>query len=243
MVETNLDYPGNGCGKRGTFPLRAPPNEYFRYFRMPEPPGNSPENPGTFVVEARRIALDYGTFSLAPSYLHKTPWKDDSILQTLYKTGLALSSDPRDKVYTILNLASDGATLVPQPNYNLSTFEVYTRLVIRIIETTNRLDILSIADPVVYSKILCDKLPSWVPDFSQRTASTINSSISSLKPVAADGGASGAVELKLNSVGKKSNHSSPRSIRVRAILRLNASCCSGMDFIQSKYVPLRLKAN
>jgi len=43
------------------------------------------------------IVLDYGTFSLAPSYLRETPWVDNSILQTLYKTGLALSSDPRDK--------------------------------------------------------------------------------------------------------------------------------------------------
>ena len=51
------------------------------------------------------------------------------------------------------------------------------------------------------------------------------------------------MELKRDSVGKKSNHSSPPPIRVRAITRLKASCSSRRDFNQSKYVPLKLKAN
>ncbi|KAE9365790.1 hypothetical protein N431DRAFT_562510 [Stipitochalara longipes BDJ] len=133
------------------------------------------------------IILDYGTFSLAPSYLRQSPWIDNSILQTLYKTGLAVSSDPRDKIYAILNLANDGAKLVPRPDYKLSAAEVFTQLVSRIIQTTNRLDVLSLASPTVYPRILGDELPTWVPDFSQRATSTINSSLSSLRPVSADG--------------------------------------------------------
>src|SRR6266436_4147363 len=62
-------------------------------------------------------------------------------------------------------------------------------------------------------------------------------------PMSTRRGEEGSVELKRDSVGKKSNHSSPLPMRVRAIMRLKASCSSGMDFNQSKYVPLKLKAN
>ncbi|KAN0090561.1 HET domain containing protein [Hyaloscypha variabilis] len=132
------------------------------------------------------IVLEYGTFSLASSYLRQTPWIDNSILQTLYKTGLALASDPRDKIYAVLNLASDGAKLIPRPDYKLSTAVVYTQLVISIIQSTNRLDVLSLASSTVYPRTLDEELPSWVPDFSQRATSSINSSFSSLRPVSAD---------------------------------------------------------
>jgi hypothetical protein len=68
------------------------------------------------LLKQEAIVLEYGTFSLASSYLRQTPWIDKSILQTLHKTGLALSSGPRDKIYAVLNLASDGAKLIPRPD-------------------------------------------------------------------------------------------------------------------------------
>jgi hypothetical protein len=139
------------------------------------------------LLKQEGLVLEYGTFSLARAYLHRDPWKDDSLLRTLYKTGLALSSDPRDKVYAILNLASDGAKIVPHPDYKWSIAETYKQAVVNIIRTSNRLDILSLAGLPVYPRTLDIELPSWVPDFSHRATSTINSSISSLKPVSADG--------------------------------------------------------
>ena len=138
------------------------------------------------LLKQEGLILDYGTFSLARAYLHKDPWKDNSLLHTLYKTGLALSSGPRDKVYAVLNLASDGAKVVPHPDYKLSVAETYKQAVVNIIMSSNRLDILSLAGVLVYPTLNI-VLPSWVPDFSLRATSTVNSSISVLKPVSADG--------------------------------------------------------
>ncbi|PQE03876.1 hypothetical protein CJF30_00006585 [Rutstroemia sp. NJR-2017a BBW] len=139
------------------------------------------------LLKKEGIVLDYGTFSLASAYLHREPWKDGSLLHTLYKTGLALASDPRDKVYAILNLASDAVQVVPRPDYRLSIAEIYKQAVVNIIRKSNRLDILSLAGFTVYPRILDIGLPSWIPDFSDRATSTMNSSISSLTPVSADG--------------------------------------------------------
>jgi len=59
--------------------------------------------------------------------------------------------------------------------------------VTRIIQATNRLDVLNLASSTVYPRTLGSELPSWVPDFNQRATSTINSSFSSLRSVSADG--------------------------------------------------------
>ncbi|PQE13628.1 heterokaryon incompatibility protein [Rutstroemia sp. NJR-2017a BVV2] len=147
------------------------------------------------LLKQEGLILDYGTFSLASAYLYRESWKYDSLLCTLYRTGLALASDPRDKVYAILNLASDAAKVVSRPDYRLSIAETYKQAVVNIIRTSNRLDILSLAGFTVYPRILDIELPSWIPDFSHRATSTMNSSISSLTPVSADGNSAATVSF------------------------------------------------
>jgi hypothetical protein len=48
----------------------------------------------------------------------------------------------------------------------------------------------------VYPRVLDIDLPSWVPDFSHRASATINSSISSLKPVSVDSNPVSTVSFK-----------------------------------------------
>ena len=133
------------------------------------------------------IVLDYDTFSLARAYLRPSTWNNMPLLSALYRTGMALSTDPRDKIYSVLNLAYDGAKIVPSPDYSVSVEEVNKKLVISIVQKTKRLDVLSLASLPVYPRKLDMQFPSWVPDWTYRVTSTINSRIAAVSPVWADG--------------------------------------------------------
>lgn len=129
------------------------------------------------------IVLEYDAFSLARAYLRQKNWKRASLLQALYRTGMSLSSEPRDKIYAVLNLVQDGGKIVPQPNYSLSIRDVYKGLVVSMVRETGRLDVLSLAGLPVYPRKLRIDLPTWATDWSCRVTSTINSSIGEVKPV------------------------------------------------------------
>jgi hypothetical protein len=69
------------------------------------------------------IVLDYDTFSLARAIFDKqlgVPFPSSA----LYRTGMALCTDPRYKLFAVLNLAYDSAKIVHRPNYTLSVDEV-----------------------------------------------------------------------------------------------------------------------
>jgi Heterokaryon incompatibility protein (HET) len=134
------------------------------------------------------IVLDYDTFSLARAYLRPTTWSTISLLQALYRTGMALCTDPRDKIFAVLNLAYDGAKIVPNPDYTIPVDQVYKQLAVSLIKETGRLDILSLANLPVYPRQLDMPVPSWVPDWTFRVTSTINSRIAAVRKVWADKG-------------------------------------------------------
>ena len=77
---------------------------------------------------------------------------------------MALSSEPRDKIYAVINLAEDEKKIVPHPNYSLSTQKIFMQLVVDIDKQTSRLDILSFAGLPVYSQELDSQLPTWMPN-------------------------------------------------------------------------------
>lgn len=127
--------------------------------------------------------LEYDTFSLAYAYLQQENWREMTLLQALYRTGMSLSSEPRDKIYAVLNLAQDGDKIVPQPDYSLSIRDIYKQLVVSMVKQTHRLDVLSLTGLPVYPRKLDIDLPSWATDWSYRNTNTINSSIGDVKPV------------------------------------------------------------
>ena len=73
------------------------------------------------------------------------------------------STDPRDKVFALLNICSDPTSALIQPDYSLDKSEVFTKVASAIIQTGQgpRL-LLNAGVPDQTSS-----LPSWVPDWSQ----------------------------------------------------------------------------
>jgi hypothetical protein len=132
------------------------------------------------------IVLEDDIFSLARAYLRPTTWSQISVLRALYRTGMALSTDPRDKIYAILALAYDGAKIVPNPDYTLSIEEIFKQLVISLVKEIGRLDVLSVANLPVYPRKLDISLPSWVPDWTYRVTNTVNSRVAAVRAVWAD---------------------------------------------------------
>ena len=73
------------------------------------------------------------------------------------------ASDDRDKVYALLGLAHTfGMKIGLTPDYTLTTAEVYTRTVIKMVEASNSLTILLGNQ----EKNRHPELPSWVPDLT-----------------------------------------------------------------------------
>jgi hypothetical protein len=87
------------------------------------------------------------------------------LLQMLYHTRPTQSSDPRDKIYGLLGVASDGPVIVPHPNYSHSVIEVHTELFKNMTRVRKNLDWLSLA----YDHGKDSKLPSWCPDLTKQS--------------------------------------------------------------------------
>lgn len=71
------------------------------------------------------------------------------------------SSDPRDKVYSLLGICSDYDRTGITPNYETPVAEVYTSVAVKLIEADGTLDLFSSIHP---GKGI--SLPAWVPDWS-----------------------------------------------------------------------------
>ena len=71
------------------------------------------------------------------------------------------SSDPRDKIFALLNLADPSDRLRCKADYSLSVTEVYAQTALHIIRTTKKL--------TIFGSITgrSETLPSWVPDWSR----------------------------------------------------------------------------
>ena len=115
---------------------------------------------------------------------------------------MALSSEPRDKIYAVINLVKDEKKTVPHPNYSLSIQKIFTQLVVDMVKQTGRLDILSFAGLPVYSQELGSQLPTWVPNWSYRPVSTMKSYVGDVKPVWTDRNSKAVVTFRENHAGK-----------------------------------------
>lgn len=85
------------------------------------------------------------------------------IMIALSYTKYHLTTDPRDKVYGILALTTDGSELIGNPSYGEPTEDLYIRLTRSLISTRKRLDFMSFKAPVRNYDL---KLPSWALDLS-----------------------------------------------------------------------------
>ena len=73
------------------------------------------------------------------------------------------STDPRDKVFALLNLCSDPKSALIQPDYNTATSEVFTKVACAIVKAGQGPRLLLNAGVLDQAS----SLQSWVPDWSQ----------------------------------------------------------------------------
>ena len=87
-----------------------------------------------------------------------------SMLSLVQRHRITLATDPRDKIFAFIGIASDGSgnALCTQPDYHRLYPEVYWDFTVQMLEQERNLDILSIP-----SGFRAKCLPTWVPDFSR----------------------------------------------------------------------------
>jgi hypothetical protein len=146
-------------------------------------------------LEATRVGdgsrLEDGTYGFRLGTNSTETIKSIPILSMFDATRRSESSDPRDKIYAILDIAKrdihDTDLVSPYrrpliPNYHLETAEVYFEAAWYILLSSNHLDLLSrtnVCSGDEDSGLRTRSLPSWVPDW----ALTVNgTSMWSLKP-------------------------------------------------------------
>jgi len=77
-----------------------------------------------------------------------------------------MCSDPRDRIYGLQGLASDGDCFGP-PDYTISISELYIKVASIMVHTHQNLDILHTSPPRSSNTPDGIVLPSWVPDWGQ----------------------------------------------------------------------------
>lgn len=86
----------------------------------------------------------------------------DALLELLIKCRFRQASDPRDKVYALLGLLDGHASALGiEPEYGLSTSQVYRLAAKKLLLHSDHLDLLGACVPTANRE-----LPSWVPDWS-----------------------------------------------------------------------------
>lgn len=110
------------------------------------------------------------------------------------------ASDPRDKVFAFLHLATETPGL--QPNYHASVKEVYMGATTLLLDDHN-LTVLSYVQD--HADTTVPDLPSWVPDFSVPLGQTPFVAHDGSSPYSASGSTIGPANFRLTAIDKKNN--------------------------------------
>ena len=94
-------------------------------------------------------------------HLTKARVNGSTLSSLLWNTWDRVSTDPRDKVYTMLGLVGEAEDVSVAPDYSKSMEQVYREVARDIIVKQGQIDILLAASGIDGN----DDLPSWVPDW------------------------------------------------------------------------------
>jgi hypothetical protein len=89
--------------------------------------------------------------------------KPVSLLDAIYRSRYALSTDPKDKIYGLLGLVHDGRAFIPEPNYRQSLADTYTNFSKALIKKGFPLDLIYLRTS---HRRVTELLPSWVVDWN-----------------------------------------------------------------------------
>ncbi|KAL2040278.1 hypothetical protein N7G274_007181 [Stereocaulon virgatum] len=78
-------------------------------------------------------------------------------------------SDPKDRIYALLNLVRDEITVDLKPDYSKTATQVFQDVVLRELATHNTLDLLTHCE----LQGVLEEVPSWVPNFSAPNKSNL----------------------------------------------------------------------
>jgi hypothetical protein len=92
----------------------------------------------------------------------REPVQEMTVLRLLVRHRAASATDPRDKVFGLLGLVTEGMKMSIKVDYSLDVVDVYVNVAISVIEGSKDLDILSVPRPA-HTNVT---LPSWAPDWS-----------------------------------------------------------------------------
>ncbi|RYC64535.1 hypothetical protein CHU98_g1687 [Xylaria longipes] len=118
-----------------------------------------------------RVIPDGGTLLVTSAPARTILWMRQrhgtfDLLQALYHLRPSQVTDPKDKIYGILGLASDSESIVPHPDYAASLTQIYVSLLSNTTAVRGDLDWLTL----VHSYNSSVDKPSWLPDLSKKTS-------------------------------------------------------------------------
>lgn len=97
-----------------------------------------------------------------------------SIFDLMLSTGTMDTSEPRDRLYSLLNLPLVEMEWVPLPNYNLSPMEVFRDFAILDLLHNNSMRAISWAGLQNLDELPDSVFPSWTPNIAKKNSASIS---------------------------------------------------------------------
>jgi hypothetical protein len=86
-----------------------------------------------------------------------------TLLQALYDTRNSLATDPKDKIYALLGLVSDGNTIAGRPNYTLALETMLKKITKNMLMREKNLNLIVVKSP---NLTRTDHHPSWLSELT-----------------------------------------------------------------------------
>ena len=136
----------------------------FACFGRPSSPSDRTAESAALSLGQLAFLVWLGLCSRGSELLERKP-REWGLLDVLEMARQSSSTDPRDKVFAMLNLCSDPTSTLIQPDYNLDMVEVFKKVACTIIRAGQGPHLLLNAGVPDQAS----SLPSWVPDWSQNS--------------------------------------------------------------------------
>ena len=119
-------------------------------------------------LKSRAKLMGYGSLALhSVISMRSKYWSAPTLLQALVQTAHSEATDPRDKIYALLALASDGPRVISLPSYGSQLAQINIQVTLNVFRSEKCLDCICLRR--LQQKRGADSQhpePSWCPDWS-----------------------------------------------------------------------------